>query len=131
MRRPKLIAIVAVLLAVPLLAWLGWRWWHPSFRVVARTPSPDGRFEYVVEWCPPPGLYASPNLYRGHVLDRSTGRAVPGTQWQANRDSCRVPDLEAPHAWTPGDLDALRAAAAPAPPATAPSPLPGDDPDRP
>lgn len=109
MKKTSRITLIAMLIVMPFLGWRCYRWCEPTFKVVAASNSPDGRFKYVVEWKPPPHIMASPNLYRGRIIDNQTGRIVPGTEWEKNNDSCMDPVLEKPHVWTRqeiGDLEA-------------------------
>jgi hypothetical protein len=102
----KLVAVAALLLV---LGFLWHRWWNPEFQLVTATDSPDGRYRHLTEVKSPPGFFDSPVMYRFGTIDRRTNQVVPGTEWERSGDSCRYPDWEKPHVWTPKELAELDA----------------------
>ena len=73
--RMKWLLSLCVIVAVAAIGGAVYRFFYPSFRVIARSSSPDGRFECIVYECPPPGLKQSPHRYRFVLLD-ANGRQV-------------------------------------------------------
>ncbi len=96
----KWLLFLCVLVTAAAIGGAAYRFFYPSFRVIARSTSPDRRFECIVYECPPPGLYESPHRYRFDLLD-ANGRQV--VQFEETVTDSAVLPVEGVR-WTDGQV---------------------------